>query len=132
MQTGHLELKLISYKDSQGQPFSLSVMEAQGQGPCPVRAMRAYLQVRGDRPGPLFQYVTGQAVLRNDFNKELRQALQCCDLDPTTFKSHSFRIGAVTTAAQLGMSDRQIRTLGRWKSDAFKQYIRCAALTSTL
>ena len=28
MQTGHLELKLISYKDSQGQPFSLSVMEA--------------------------------------------------------------------------------------------------------
>ena len=86
-------------------------MEAQGQGPCPVRAMQAYLQVRGDRPGPLFQYVTGQAVLRNDFNKELRWALLFCDLDPTTFKSHSFRIGAATTAAQLGMSDSQIRTL---------------------
>ena len=128
MQTGHLELKLISYKDSQGQPFSLSVMEAQGQGSCPVRAMQAYLQVRD----PLSQYVTGHAILRSDFNKELRQALLFCDLDPTTFKSHSFRIGAATTAAQLGMSDRQIRTLSRWKSDAFKQYIRCAALTSTL
>ena len=132
MQTKHFELKFISYKHSQGQPFSLSVMEAQGQGPCPVRAMQAYLQVRGDRPGPLFQYATGHAVLRNDFNKELRRALLFCDLDPTTFKGHSFRIGAATTVAQLGMSDSQIRTLGRWKSDAFKQYICCAALTSTL
>ena len=132
MQTKHFELKFISYKHSQGQPFSLSVMEAQGQGPCPVRAMQAYLQVRGDRPGPLFQYVTGHAVLRNDFNKELRRALQFCNLDPTTFKSHSFHIRAATTAAQLGLSDSQIRTLGHWKSDAFKQCIRCVALTSTL
>ena len=132
MQTKQFELKFISYKHSQGQPFSLSVMEVQGQGPCPVRAMQAYLQVRGDRPGPLFQYATGQTILRNDFNKELRRALLFCDLDPTTFKSHSFRIGAATTAAQLGMSDSQIRTLGLWKSDAFKQYIPCASLTSTL
>ena len=49
MQTKHFELKFISYKHSQGQHFSLSVMEAQaGQGSCPVRAMQAYLQVRGD------------------------------------------------------------------------------------
>ena len=132
MQTKHFEFKFISYKHSHGQPFALSVMEAQGQGPCPVQAMQAYLQVRGDRPGPLFHYVAGHAVLRNDFNKELRQALLFCDLDPTTFKSHSFRIGAATTAAQLGMSDSQIRTLGCWKSDAFKQYIHCAVPTSTL
>ena len=132
MQTKQFELKFISCKHSQGQPFSLSVIEAQGQGPCPVRAMQAYLQVRGDRPGPLFHYATGHAILRNDLNKELRRALLFCDLDPTTFKSHSFRIGAATTAAQLGMSDSQIRSLGRLKSDAFKQYIRCAALTSTL
>ena len=132
MQTEHFELKFISYEHSQGQPFSVSVMDSQGQGPCPVRAMQAYLQVRGDRPGPLFQYATGHAILRNDLNMELRRALLFCDIDPTTFKSLSFRIGAATTVAQLGMSDSQIMTLGRWKSDAFKQYIRCAALTSTL
>ena len=57
MQTRHFKLKFISYKHSQGQPFSLSV-EAQGQGPRPVQAMQAYLQVQGDRPGPPFQYVT--------------------------------------------------------------------------
>ena len=111
MQTKHFELKFISYKHSQGQPFSVSVMESQGQGPCPVRAMQAYLRVRGDRPGPLFQYVTGHAVLRNDLNKELRRALLFCDLDPTTFKSHSFRIGAATTASQLGIPTAR---LGRW------------------
>ena len=137
MQTKHIELKFISYKHSQGQHFSLSVMEAQGQGPCPVQAMQAYLQVRD----PLSQYVTGHAILRSaDFNKELRQALLwVCDLDPTTFKSHSFRIRAVTTAAQLGMS--------QWRPDQdtgsleircipctamVSKYIRCAALTSTL
>ena len=42
MQTRHFKLKFISYKHSQGQPFSLLVMKAQGQGPCPVRAMQAY------------------------------------------------------------------------------------------
>ena len=58
MQTRHFKLKFISYKHSQGQPFSLLVMKAQGQGPCPVRAMQAYLQVQGDRLGPPCQYVT--------------------------------------------------------------------------
>jgi len=66
MQTRHFKLKFISYKHSQGQPFSLSVMKAQGQGPCPVRTMQAYLQMRGNRHGPLFQYVAGHAVLRSN------------------------------------------------------------------
>ncbi|MGL5102545.1 MAG: hypothetical protein ACRC6N_08390, partial [Plesiomonas sp.] len=40
------------------------------------------------------------------------------------FSSHSFRIGAATTAAQKGLSQHQIQTLGRWSSEAFKSYIR--------
>ncbi|RXN33881.1 poly [Labeo rohita] len=40
------------------------------------------------------------------------------------FSSHSFRIGAATTAAQKGLSQQQIQALGRWSSEAFKSYIR--------
>ncbi|KAI7809213.1 putative tyrosine recombinase [Triplophysa rosa] len=39
------------------------------------------------------------------------------------FSSHSFRIGAATTAAQKGLSQSQIQALGRWTSEAFKSYI---------
>ena len=121
----------LSPTNSQVQPFSLSVIEHRGRANA-LSGQCKLIYKFGAIGLAHFQYVTGHAVLRNDFNKELRQALQCCDLDPITFKSHSFRIGAATTAAQLGIADSQIRTLGRWKSDAFKQYINCAALTPTL
>ena len=47
-----------------------------------------------------------------------------CGLDTRSYKGQSFRIGAASHAADKGFSDAQIRTLGRWKSDAFKIYIR--------
>ncbi len=40
------------------------------------------------------------------------------------FSSHSFRIGAATSAAQKGLTKHQIQTLGRWSSEAFQSYIR--------
>ena len=42
-----------------------------------------------------------------------------------------FRIGAASHAAECGYSETQIRLLGRWKSDAFKKYIRLPSLQST-
>ena len=41
-------------------------------------------------------------------------ALAFCDLDCSSYKSLSFRIGAASLAAENGMSDAQIRGLGRW------------------
>ncbi|KAJ4918189.1 hypothetical protein JOQ06_014324 [Pogonophryne albipinna] len=38
--------------------------------------------------------------------------------------SHSFRIGAASTAARLGISDQTIQVLGRWSSQAYHTYIR--------
>ena len=59
----------------------------------------------------------------------LSTALKFCGLDPTRYKGHSFRIGAATHAADKGMSDAQIRTMGRWKSNAFLKYIRLQSMS---
>ena len=39
-------------------------------------------------------------------------------------QGHSLRTGAATAAAQVGVEDFTIQTLGRWQSAAFLQYIR--------
>ncbi|OCT97217.1 hypothetical protein XELAEV_18009446mg [Xenopus laevis] len=38
--------------------------------------------------------------------------------------SHSFRIGAATEAARLGLSEAVVKRIGRWESRRFKNYVR--------
>ena len=80
--------------------------------------------MRGSHSGPLFCLADGSAFKTEVFTRQLKGALAFCDLDCSRYKSHSFRIGAASLAAENGMSAAQIRGLGRWKSDAFKLYIR--------
>ena len=47
-------------------------------------------------------------------------------------KATAFGSGPPVTRLTLGFSDSQIRALGRWKSDAFKLYIRNETLVSFL
>lgn len=45
-------------------------------------------------------------------------------VDPSPFSGHSFRVGAATTAARVGIQDATIKMLGRWRSTAYQRYIR--------
>ncbi|CAC5370191.1 unnamed protein product [Mytilus coruscus] len=91
-----------------------------------VVAMVEYLKVRpySVPTEPLFCSVDATPLHPPDFDRILHKCLASCGLDSSRYKGHSFRIGAATDAAERGLFDSQIRSMGRWKSNAFQKYIR--------
>ncbi|XP_054841826.1 integrase/recombinase xerD homolog [Eublepharis macularius] len=100
-------------------------LRASRRGPvCPVRAVGAYLQVRPPQQGPFLIHRDLSPLTRYQFASLLRACLEMAGLPPSQFGTHSFRIGAATEAAGLGLPDRAIMAIGRWRSRAFQSYIR--------
>ena len=91
---------------------------------CPVAAILAWLVKRGNASGPLFHFQTGHPLSCSTFVRCFKEALASANIDSSGFTGHSFRIEAATSAANRGMTDAQIKQLGRWKSDAYQRYIR--------
>lgn len=123
-QTSRILIHFQNYKHSGGKVFTLTINSCNFLKYCPVGALEHFLKIRGRDEGPLFCYPSNIAVTRQEFSNTLKQCLMFCNLDVNRFKGHSFRIGMASYCASRGMSDSQIRFLGRWKSDAFKSYIR--------
>ena len=92
----------------------------------PVSSMKWYLQ-RCPAPSssPLFLWEDGSPLTARRFRSQLWVYFGKLGLDPDQFNTHSFRIGAATTAAKVGISSGVIKQLGRCRSRAFKTYRRC-------
>lgn len=95
------------------QPFVINLSPADKRQICPVSRLINFLEVRGNKPGPLLAYPGGNAVTRNWFSLNFQACLGFLGLDINRFRGHSFRIGAATEAAARGLSDAQICHLGR-------------------
>ena len=54
----------------------------------------------------------------------VRAALTRGGIEQSKCCGHTFRIGATTTAAARGIEGSIIKTLGRWESVAYLQYVR--------
>ena len=72
-----------------------------------------YLRVTANFQGSLFCHFGGK-----------KKCISQLGIDTNTFKSHSLRIGCATYMYIKGKSEQTIREKGRWKSDAYKSYIR--------
>jgi hypothetical protein len=99
---------------------------------CPVNAIRSFFGIRPQVAGPLFLHFGGDPLTGYQLNRVLRKGLDFIGLPAKEFSSHSFRIGAATSAAMCGASDERIKIMGRWKSSAFESYIRPSRLISFL
>ena len=91
---------------------------------CPVKAVLAYIAVRGFKEGPLFIDRKGSPITQQALISSLRTTLTKAGIDCTHYSGHSFRIGAATTASVKGVLEATIQTLGRWSSGSYKWYIR--------
>ena len=73
----------------------------------------------------VFSAGTISSLSRPQLTIILCQLLSQAGLCPSHFALHSFRIGAATTAAAVGLAPALIKTLGRWNSNTYMTYIRC-------
>jgi len=78
----------------------------------------------GNTPGPLFLFSNNKSLTQASFSAALDGILKELHLDPSPFNTHSFRIGAATSAKQADVSDSHLKALGRWKNDAYFNYVR--------
>ena len=91
---------------------------------CPVRAALEYICIRPRQGTAFFRHFNTHPLSRYEFNRVLRRCVSFLGLPLQCYTSHSFRIGAATSAAMAGYSDSQIQVMGRWSSHSYRRYIR--------
>ena len=117
----------VRIKASKTDPFRVGVDIFIGRTQCilcPVSAILTYMALRGSAPGPLFKFVDGSPLTRTRFVSKVKDALMAAGIDSSFYSGHSFRSGAATTAAERGIGDAAIKTLGRWRSSAYQVYVK--------
>lgn len=97
------------------------ITRADQQHVCPSTLLRLMLtNIPGGPDDPLFFFPSGRKGFEaKRLVRECRQALPAngfalADLDGRVFSGHSFRRGAATWGAKVGLDDRTIMLLGRW------------------
>ena len=117
-----------SKTDTRGQGVDILIGRSTDATICPIRLYTQYQQIRlsaAGSKGSLFTYKSGTSLTKERLTEELRTllALNGCT-NYRHYASHSFRIGAATSAAVTGVPEWLIRRMGRWDSDAIYTYIR--------
>ena len=119
-------LKLTSFKHSNGASTNIGIS-------CNKRlkkVIKKYLYMRGQQPGPFICHRNLKPYTRLELVTQLKKQLARLQYDEQQYNTHSFRIGKATDMSKNGASDIQISTFGRWKTNAFKKYLRPPILYS--
>lgn len=116
----------LRLKKSKSDRLSLGVTIAVPVGPpdvCPLRHLREWHQRSLDtRPSSPVFVLPGGGFPKKIVVAAVRRALTQAHVLATGYSGHSFRRGAATWAKSIGMSDDDIRLLGRWSSAAVLRY----------
>ena len=123
----YLELTIHASKTD---PFRKGIMltiAATNDLACPVHSMRKLQAIDSHCPPHAPLFCVGKhdpySFLREYIVQRLQELAATAGLEGDNWNGHSFRRGAATWAAQVGISDTEIQVLGRWRSDAYKAYI---------
>ena len=114
---------IIYIKKSKTDPFRLGVtvrVSCVDHPLCPVPALQRFSARRGHRDGPLFVFANGSFLTRVRVLDLLTRSLP---LVPNV-NTHSFRRGGASALANAGVPGHVIQIMGRWRSDAYTQYLQ--------
>lgn len=125
----HVVLRLKRSKTDVNHTGVEIILAATDSPTCPVKALRQLFDKDPQAPhAPLFSLreapFTRKSVI--DF---LHRQLLAAGIPTTGYSGHSFRKGAAQHASDNGMLDEQIKTLGRWSSNAFQLYFQSSTPT---
>lgn len=98
-----VEIHTSQFKHSSGKHIPVLLVQSNELpgNMSPVKALWDYLQIRGHetkKEQPLFSFMNNGVVSRKFFTDQLQVCLKYVGLSMKNYKSHSFRIGAATTA----------------------------------
>ena len=106
-----------------------SKAEENSRGQCVVEALALYEgwapeRFTGNRKyDPLFAFADEKLVTRADVQRAAMQAAVAEVADPNDMGSHSLRIGGASALYAAFKDAALVQRWGRWKSDAFQDYI---------
>ena len=99
----------------------------------PVIAMKCFLdrrnaQIKDPTSVPVFVHEDGTNLTKGEFNEDLKFLLskfpELSSSERDSWTGHSFRSGISTMLQSLGFSEQEIMQWGRWKSEAYKAYLK--------
>lgn len=90
----------------------------------PLEAVKQFMGIRPLGKGFFLIHANSMPLTKFQFDAVFKKCLVQLGLTNLKFSSHSFRIGAASEAAQVGLPDSEIKEMGRWKSHCFRLYVR--------
>jgi len=123
----YMEVTLLASKtDPFRKGITLTILASEDNA-SPVEVIRQFIAVVTHRPAHSPLFCIGQleqhAFTREYVVQRLEQMACTAGLGHGTWNGNSFRRGAATWAAGIGISEAKIQTLGRWRSDAYPAYM---------
>ena len=126
-----------SKTDQEGAGRKVGIPYGSTPSTCPVRAVRAWLELAGIVEGPVLRSVNRHGQLSAERLTDrtvalvVKRAALVVGLDPSRLAGHSLRAGLATAAAKAGKSERAIMAqTGHRSVTMVRRYIRDANLFS--
>jgi len=118
--------------DQTGQGRLIGIPPGEANVTCPVGALKAWIQLRGETPGRLFKrvYPSGRVaekggITGESVNETIKRWLSKIGVDGADFGAHSLRAGFVTAAGDAGASHITImRRTGHRSVQTVMRYLR--------
>ena len=128
-----LSIKLHQSKTDPFRRGHTIYLHATNSSTCLLHALQLYSSLTPNKSlsSPVFSAGQFSPLTREKLNAVIRNLLQQAGCNQSHYASHSFRIGAATTAAAAGLPSWLIQKLGRWSSNAYRSYIHGPTITTT-